>query len=60
MVTALPRQVFGLKPCALSDPGEHARTDLLRVVEGKGEVRPFRASEDAMGAILSFDTPADA
>ena len=41
-------QVFGLKPCTLGDPGEHARADLFIVVEGKDEVRPSGAREDAM------------
>jgi hypothetical protein len=58
IVAALPLQVFGLKPCTPCDPGEHARTDLFIVVEGKDEVRPSGAREDAMGAILPFDVPA--
>jgi hypothetical protein len=60
IIAALPLQVCGLKPCALSNPGEHARTDLFSVVEGKDEVRPSGAREDAMGAILPFDAPVDA
>ena len=59
-VVTLPLQIFGLKPCTLGDPGEHARTDLFGVVEGKDEVRPAEAREDAMGAILPSDAPADA
>jgi hypothetical protein len=57
-MTALPLQVFGLKPWTLGDPDEHARTDLFSVVEGKDDIRPARAREDAMGAILPFDAPA--
>ena len=59
-MTAHALEVFGLKPCTLGDPGEHARTDLFGVVEGKDKVRPAGAREDAMGAILPFDAPADA
>jgi hypothetical protein len=58
MVVAPMLQVLGLKPCTLCDPGEHARTDLFSVVEGKDEVRPSRAREDTVGAILPFDAPA--
>jgi hypothetical protein len=59
IVTALPLQVVGLKSCTLGDAREHARTDLFSVMESKDEVRPGRASQDAMGAILPFDAPAD-
>src|SRR5438034_9527636 len=43
MVVVPPLQVLGLKPCTLGNPGEHARTDLFRVVEGKDEGRPSGA-----------------
>jgi hypothetical protein len=59
-MAALALQVFGLKPCPLGDSGEHARTALFSVVEGKDEVRPARARQDAMGSVLPFDAPADA
>jgi hypothetical protein len=59
-VAALPLQVFGLKPCPLGNSGEHARTNLFSVVEGKDDVRPAGAREDMMGAVLPFDAPADA
>jgi hypothetical protein len=43
MVVVPPLQVLELKPCTLGNPGEHARTDLFRVVEGKDEGRPSGA-----------------
>jgi hypothetical protein len=43
MVVVPPLQVLGLKPSMLGNPGEHAWTDLFRVVEGKDEVRPSGA-----------------
>jgi len=60
MVVAPTLQVLGVKPCTFCDPGEHARTDLFSVVEGKDEIRPSGAREDAMGPILPFDAPARA
>src|SRR5919109_5236490 len=60
MVVAPTLQVLGLKSCTLGDAGEHARTDLFSVVEGKDEVRPSGARQDAMGSILPFNAPTDA
>jgi hypothetical protein len=36
-------EVFGLQPCALGNPREHARSDLVAVVKGKHEVLPVVA-----------------
>src|SRR5215813_384499 len=58
MAVAPMPHVLGLKPCMLGDAGEHARTDLFSVVEGKDEVGPSGAREDTMGPILPFDAPA--
>jgi hypothetical protein len=58
IVTALPLQIFGLKPCTLGNPGKHPRPDLFIIVDGKDVVGPSGASEDAMGSILPFDAPA--
>lgn len=44
----------------LGDAGQHARTDLVTVVEGEDEVGPARPGEDAVGAGLPLDRPADA
>src|SRR5262249_9111415 len=43
-----------------ADAREHARSDLLIVVESEDLVRPSWPSEYAMGAHSPFDRPADA
>jgi hypothetical protein len=53
-------QVFGLKSCPLGNPGEHARTGLFSIVEGKDEVSPCGPRVDTRGATLPFDTLAHA
>jgi hypothetical protein len=58
MVVAPTLQGVGLQSCALGDPGEHARTELFSVVEGKDDVRPPWARGDTMGPFLPFDAPA--
>src|SRR3954451_22430283 len=54
-------QVLGSQARPLGDPREHARTDLLAVVEGEGHVGPAVPLQDPVrGADLTLDPPPDA
>ncbi len=44
----------------LCDAREHARADFLVFVKGKDVIVPTLTLEDAMGARLSLERPADA
>jgi len=35
-------EIFRLEASALGNPGKHARTDFLSIVEGKNVIGPFR------------------
>ena len=52
-------QILGLESGSLRDPGQHSRSDLFIVVEGKDEVRPSFTSQGPVGVRLSLDSPAD-
>jgi hypothetical protein len=42
------------------DPGQHARADLVAIVEGEDEIRPVGMGENPVGAAgVSLDAPAN-
>jgi len=48
-------QILWLQTRMTSEPGEHARTDLFRIVKRKHEVRPARTLKSAMAAGLTLE-----
>ncbi len=49
-----------LDPCVLGNPRQHARADLVAVVEREHNIGPAIAFEREMRAALAFHAPADA
>jgi len=59
MACVAASEICGAEPRPLRHAGEHARPDLLVVVEREYEVRPPRARQCAVGSRLAFGHPAD-
>ena len=58
---AEPRsQILGTQAAVLGQTREHARAELLPIVEREDEIRPVRPSEDLVRTSLTLDRPADA
>jgi hypothetical protein len=55
-----PLQVARRKPSSLGDSGQHSRSDLLAVMEGKNEVRPPGSGQGSVRSCLAPGGPTDA
>ena len=56
---AIPRlQVFGAQAAVFGDASQHARPNLVAIVESEDQVGPAGTGQDAMGARLALDDPA--
>ena len=59
-VVRLRLEIARREASVFGNASEHARPDLVAIVEGEDEVWPAGLFQDAMGAGLTFDRPTDA